>query len=962
MTMLTVAAGHQRQRAMDAPLSRSTVDADRHSPAKADKMKLEQEQEKDEVEAQEENGESSQRLQCEDCGRRPATLRCDACELRFCDGCAVDVHRVGKLQVHAVRGCFVRLKKAADVATSNQDERSEEEGEEEDQEQRTWTRDASTSNQDETHALDPVDLVGVDKLLQDAGDERSPERQDVTAGSVVLDQDDDAGQDIADPDQEKSPTPPNKSESFGLWSGWNVRSFHDRSISLDASDDWRAFESLTIDKQPVSPPSSLSAELPLTSIKESFHSLVFTTTASTTPAVSEAKRSLRPRSFSDYTSFGSSSKLSNDIWGDSRASFDAPPALSPTRVDLEQTFRTTIASRHVVIKSLLGQLDSREVDRIFDALNVFGPLATSRDDFILSGVIFCTFFELKAAIAAVKLWRTHPAVCQLVVTESIAFSLPYEVPNETNSATVAVELECIALSVNDMRQLCSQYGEVASVLQNDTGKFIVEFNDTRVVDRAMRKLCTAFPHAGVSVMRSHPPTVDMAKIQVFQTCTESLLSSQTSPTSTLSLPFDDVNHEPTRPTRRARERSESDTTELIGSASTSRFASTFASREAAAVTGTTDWDRHTAARPRSSSEFVLPTSPPSYDLENSPNVARFSSFAATRYPNSTPHFNQQARSPQASIHEHPFHQRVLHGAGVGARFNTTRSGSDPTLRTANSYNAVTTGRNDQGTGEYSLSIERVISGEDKRTTLMIRNIPNKYTQQMLLSEINVHHHGKYDFFYLPIDFKNKCNMGYAFINFIDAESIVSFYEEFDSQKWTNFNSEKVCAISYARLQGKQAMITRFQNSSLLEKHESYRPLVFHSSGPNRGEPEPFPSPKLHAHKKPYSQPGVHNYLPGFGGFASVDDYPLSLADPYSAHQYLHLASQRQFSQHPLHQHAQFLRDQALLMNAQMAAAAMLHGVARPNVDNSGQSAFATARNYDDSGRCKQNGRPAASFS
>ena len=49
------------------------------------------------------------------------------------------------------------------------------------------------------------------------------------------------------------------------------------------------------------------------------------------------------------------------------------------------------------------------------------------------------------------------------------------------------------------------------------------------------------------------------------------------------------------------------------------------------------------------------------------------------------------------------------------------------------------GRNDQGSGEYCLSIENVRSGLDKRTTLMIRNIPNKYTQHMLLSEINERH-------------------------------------------------------------------------------------------------------------------------------------------------------------------------------------------------------------------------------
>jgi len=124
--------------------------------------------------------------------------------------------------------------------------------------------------------------------------------------------------------------------------------------------------------------------------------------------------------------------------------------------------------------------------------------------------------------------------------------------------------------------------------------------------------------------------------------------------------------------------------------------------------------------------------------------------------------------------------------------------------------------------------------------LQIRNIPNKYTQQLLLAEINQNHKGKYDFFYLPIDFKNRANVGYAFLSWIDYRSIPAFYREFHGQRWKNFNSEKVCAISYARIQGKQAMITRFQNSSLMEKDWEFRPLLFHSSGPERGKPEPFP--------------------------------------------------------------------------------------------------------------------------
>ena len=37
------------------------------------------------------------------------------------------------------------------------------------------------------------------------------------------------------------------------------------------------------------------------------------------------------------------------------------------------------------------------------------------------------------------------------------------------------------------------------------------------------------------------------------------------------------------------------------------------------------------------------------------------------------------------------------------------------------------------------------------------------------------------------------------------------------------------------------MVARFQNSSLLEKEDEYRPLLFISSGNDKGKPEPFPS-------------------------------------------------------------------------------------------------------------------------
>uniref|UniRef100_A0A2P2MEN2 Uncharacterized protein MANES_17G065000 n=1 Tax=Rhizophora mucronata TaxID=61149 RepID=A0A2P2MEN2_RHIMU len=78
--------------------------------------------------------------------------------------------------------------------------------------------------------------------------------------------------------------------------------------------------------------------------------------------------------------------------------------------------------------------------------------------------------------------------------------------------------------------------------------------------------------------------------------------------------------------------------------------------------------------------------------------------------------------------------------------------------------------------QFQLDLDKIISGEDTRTTLMIKNIPNKYTSKMLLAAIDENHKGTYDFLYLPIDFKNKCNVGYAFINMLSPSHIIPFYE------------------------------------------------------------------------------------------------------------------------------------------------------------------------------------------
>ena len=102
---------------------------------------------------------------------------------------------------------------------------------------------------------------------------------------------------------------------------------------------------------------------------------------------------------------------------------------------------------------------------------------------------------------------------------------------------------------------------------------------------------------------------------------------------------------------------------------------------------------------------------------------------------------------------------------------------------------------------------------------MIRNIPNKYTKEQMLITLNKKFKDQFDFFYLPVDFFNDCNVGYAFINFVSVKYIEGFYKAFNDQKWARFNSEKICKINYARIQGKVECEKHFRDSCMVRQRD-----------------------------------------------------------------------------------------------------------------------------------------------
>lgn len=138
------------------------------------------------------------------------------------------------------------------------------------------------------------------------------------------------------------------------------------------------------------------------------------------------------------------------------------------------------------------------------------------------------------------------------------------------------------------------------------------------------------------------------------------------------------------------------------------------------------------------------------------------------------------------------------------------------------------------TGQYNIdnpyniiNLDNIIKNIDKRTTLIIRNIPNKYTMPLLLIELNENFRGKFDTIYLPQDKKRDSNLGFGFINFINPFHLILFYEKFMGKKWNFFNSQKKCFLAYSNYQGKNDLVNYilkklgikdfYQNNILNEK-------------------------------------------------------------------------------------------------------------------------------------------------
>ena len=122
--------------------------------------------------------------------------------------------------------------------------------------------------------------------------------------------------------------------------------------------------------------------------------------------------------------------------------------------------------------------------------------------------------------------------------------------------------------------------------------------------------------------------------------------------------------------------------------------------------------------------------------------------------------------------------------------------------------------------DFNIDIKKVIYLEDRRTTLMIKNIPNKFKRELLINIIDQNFKYGYDLFILPTDANRYKNFGYSFINFTCSYYIPYFFFLFNKKKWPNTNSQKVCEITYSKIQGRNNLLLHYSQNMIYKNKEA----------------------------------------------------------------------------------------------------------------------------------------------
>jgi hypothetical protein len=133
------------------------------------------------------------------------------------------------------------------------------------------------------------------------------------------------------------------------------------------------------------------------------------------------------------------------------------------------------------------------------------------------------------------------------------------------------------------------------------------------------------------------------------------------------------------------------------------------------------------------------------------NTGYMPNITTSNMDNNYPYFNQNSNNYQTGLMMNNYNMANLPENAFSYNSDVT---TNPSIMKSNSEKKkIKKSKDEVDQTLFIINLDNTIYGRDKRTTVMIKNIPNKYTTQSLLEEIDLNFKGKYDFFYLPMDFE-----------------------------------------------------------------------------------------------------------------------------------------------------------------------------------------------------------------
>mmetsp|Transcript_135538 Transcript_135538/g.191785 ORF Transcript_135538/g.191785 Transcript_135538/m.191785 type:complete len:206 (+) Transcript_135538:68-685(+) len=154
---------------------------------------------------------------------------------------------------------------------------------------------------------------------------------------------------------------------------------------------------------------------------------------------------------------------------------------------------------------------------------------------------------------------------------------------------------------------------------------------------------------------------------------------------------------------------------------------------------------------------------------------------------------------------------------------------------------------------FPMSMQRTHNPQDllSQTTVMLRNLPECFTRARLLYLLcKEGFSGYFDFLYVPLCFRERKTLCYAFINFIDVTAMEQFRYRFHGfRNWGIPGCTLVAEVcSCERHQGLSSIIQYYRNNSVMHPSvpDECKPILLNGT---QRVPFPMPLKKIKMPKK-----------------------------------------------------------------------------------------------------------------